>query len=162
LQPPYVHHCNICGQCVLMVDHHCPWINNCVGYFNQKCFVLFNAYGLTTLLYSCILLYRRLFYELFGATSVSQLDFSFPVVASSLFLIVLASLFIIVVLCDQLVIITNRLSPLDRIRLDQIRLNKNKVKKRGLANFTYTFGAPSLAWVLPVPIAKSVTFESLY
>jgi hypothetical protein len=41
---PRVHHCSVCRGCVLKMDHHCPWINNCVGHFNQKFFIQFCSY----------------------------------------------------------------------------------------------------------------------
>jgi len=34
-------HCLICNQCVERYDHHCPWINNCVGIKNHNAFMLF-------------------------------------------------------------------------------------------------------------------------
>ena len=37
----FVHHCNVCGRCVPMMDHHCPFINNCAGRHNFVHFIFF-------------------------------------------------------------------------------------------------------------------------
>ncbi len=34
-------HCNICDRCVDRFDHHCPWINNCVGIGNHTYFFFY-------------------------------------------------------------------------------------------------------------------------
>ncbi|EGF99808.1 uncharacterized protein MELLADRAFT_94100 [Melampsora larici-populina 98AG31] len=44
LKPPRAHHCRICGVCWLKYDHHCPWINQCVGLHNERYFLLFLVY----------------------------------------------------------------------------------------------------------------------
>ena len=34
-------HCYVCNKCVERYDHHCPWINNCVGLNNHNSFYIF-------------------------------------------------------------------------------------------------------------------------
>lgn len=45
------HHCKECGRCVSRLDHHCPWISNCVGLGNQRVFYCFIVALLISIVY---------------------------------------------------------------------------------------------------------------
>ena len=73
--------------------------------------------------------------EVFSEDQLDELSTGTVMAGVTLFLIYIALLFMLTVLCDQVVVILNRLSILDRVRLDQKRLVRNQVKKRGYQNY---------------------------
>ncbi|PIA54705.1 hypothetical protein AQUCO_00900936v1 [Aquilegia coerulea] len=54
-KPPRAHHCRVCKRCVLRMDHHCIWINNCVGHANYKIFFVFVVYAVSACIHSLVL-----------------------------------------------------------------------------------------------------------
>ncbi|KAJ8673088.1 hypothetical protein QAD02_004349 [Eretmocerus hayati] len=62
-RPPRAHHCRICRRCIRKMDHHCPWINNCVGEKNQKYFIQFLVYVGALAVYAIGLVISSWMYE---------------------------------------------------------------------------------------------------
>lgn len=61
LRPDRCYHCIKCNRCILRRDHHCPWLQTCIGYSNHKYYCLFLMYFqvyfsfmFTTVLYSVV------------------------------------------------------------------------------------------------------------
>ncbi|XAR54461.1 Protein S-acyltransferase [Bertholletia excelsa] len=55
-KPPRTHHCRSCRRCILRMDHHCIWINNCVGLRNYKAFFVLVAYTTMASIYSSVII----------------------------------------------------------------------------------------------------------
>lgn len=54
VKPARTHHCMACDRCVFGMDHHCPWVNNCLGNENLRYFLLFTTYLFLGSIWYCL------------------------------------------------------------------------------------------------------------
>jgi palmitoyltransferase ZDHHC2/15/20 len=47
-KPPRAHHCSSCNRCYLKFDHHCSFLDTCIGFHNYKFFYQFLILNLCT------------------------------------------------------------------------------------------------------------------
>ncbi|XP_040174929.1 palmitoyltransferase ZDHHC6 [Anopheles arabiensis] len=62
---PRSHHCRKCDRCVIKMDHHCPWINNCVGWANHGYFTAFLAFAVLGCIHGTVILGSSLYVGLY-------------------------------------------------------------------------------------------------
>ena len=144
VRPPRVHHCSICKGCIMKMDHHCPWINNCIGQFTQKFFILLCGYSFCGCCETIIIV---LYYMVYKSHMVGT---SWKMIMLIFFQMFFAIVFIIFTVCmlnEQWNIIQN-----DTMMID---IKKKKfTEKRDLNEvMNETFGKGfDLGWFLPIKV----------
>ncbi|XP_047072780.1 probable protein S-acyltransferase 17 [Lolium rigidum] len=56
IRPARAKHCRICDRCVARFDHHCGWMNNCIGEKNTRYFVAFLVWHFLLCMYGAVIL----------------------------------------------------------------------------------------------------------
>ncbi|EDO38376.1 predicted protein, partial [Nematostella vectensis] len=127
-RPPRAHHCRllfmlICGRCIKKMDHHCPWINNCVGENNQKYFVLFLFYTGVLSVYAAILTAVSWTHKCLGCSK--EYDQRTRYIYTIILMVesCLFGLFVLAMMCDQFSSILSDLTAVENVQR-QIRANR--------------------------------------
>lgn len=148
-RPPRAHHCRVCKRCVRKMDHHCPWVNNCIGEWNQKFFILFLFYTLFCTAISCtiIALYWSTIWEVDNAHHT-------PHVVSLLIESSLFGLFSSMILYDQISSIIDDETAVEARKRETGKLKNVPIRKprtvSHLAKMREVFG-PGSYWLWLIP-----------
>ena len=81
-----MHHCNICGKCISDFDHHCYFINTCVGKGNLGWFLFMILILMTDFIWSSITSLEMIQANTLEISSISKNVFAFISTLMLLFL----------------------------------------------------------------------------
>jgi len=154
VKPNKAHHCSSCGRCIVRMDHHCPWVNNCVAIFNQKYFILFLFYTALCCLYSGALLVSR-----FISCTNHLRQCTVGGVHAALAIIcfieaIIFGLFVIIMMFDQFSAIFDNTPGIDALQ------NRHGIKRGKYESLRDVFGEPfGWRWFFPLELTPKMRLD---
>lgn len=166
-RPPRAHHCRVCRRCVRKMDHHCPWVNNCVGEFNQKFFLQFLMYvGMCSMYSFGVIILSWIYHDDYGSTGAkgpNGQNVHHTKVLHTIFLSMesaLFGMFVCAVSCDQLQAIFNDETAVEAVQRRGRREYKRSRRKTKFMMLREVCGYGGLiSWFLPcsgIPFERDV------
>ena len=166
-KPARAHHCSICRRCIIKMDHHCPWVNNCVGIGNHKLFLLFIFYIFLMCTYALVLVVVR-YAKCMGEEEPAASEGCDDVTGNLLvvFLVIEAILFGLFTCCmmlDQWTVVSTNTTAIDRLKMgaaaggfQALQHQQQQQKKGGKGDVNEVFGGREgrrvrWHWFWPVP-----------
>ena len=157
------------------MDHHCPWVNNCVGYANQKHFLLFLIYVFLGSFHAIGLIAYKAYYCMGENCALFADTATWVIAGAGVFLGLLFGIFVIVMFCDQISCIVENSSTIDRLqRKRQAKAGKDaKKEEKPMEERTWwqnicevMTGSHkegfSLSWLFPTDLPRDCLLEAEY
>lgn len=146
------------------MDHHCPWMNNCIGIKNQKAFLLFNLYTALAATFAAI----RAVVEIIMCFSDDSKCFTFTNAVwkgfgiAVILLCVLFIFFTLVMLFDQIKMKYEDTSTIKNLQKDKLRLEGQKVPESGKHSHSLlqALGGYTFWWFVPMPVNNDFSVEN--
>jgi ribosomal protein L40E len=164
-KPLVAHHCSTCKRCIRKLDHHCPWVNNCVGEYNQRHFLLFLLYILLSCLYTGVYIGSRMFTCLTVSPEACRMKnptFETIVGIFALFEAMLFGLFVTIMAAEQLNGIRRNASKIDRLKGMASGGGMNTEKSTFFQRLAEVFGGGDFSWRWFLPLSYPLKNSSWY
>lgn len=155
------------------MDHHCPWVNNCVGYYNQKHFLLFLIYVFIGSFHAVVLICLKCY----ACWNMNCWMFNQPgsmiIAGMSIFLGLLFAIFTAVMLWDQISCIIDQKSTIDKLQRKRALSEGKKFKEEVKPSRTWwqcicevmtgkVDEGFSVQWLLPTDLKHPLCIENEY
>ena len=183
-RPLRTYHCSACNACVTRLDHHCIFINNCVGINNHRYFMQFMVYTWISLCYYILLMIMSVIERSNNDKICGNVFQCFFDIISVVILPIICVIFIVflsVMIFTQIMLIRKNETFLEKkinrgdFKNDKIlnkinRIffrfpNKNDInndklfesfkKDRFYLNFIEVFGKSIIKWFLPLNVSEN-------
>lgn len=142
-RPPRSHHCSQCEMCVLRMDHHCPWVGNCIGLKNYRFFyqaILFGFLASIMQVYGHILIFK-------GDIKWWRYSYVSVFVRLSTF----GSQFFIMLALGYMVAFHSYLISRNLTTIDNLRDDRDKFRRNSLfANLKASLNPNPSLWFVPI------------
>jgi len=146
-KPDRCHHCRVCRTCVLRMDHHCPWIYNCVGFGNHKYFFLLLCYSAI----ACHIIMWTMPASLKAATSPETPFFKMFLLLFGETLAIFLGLMVTLFFCFHIWLMLKAMTTIEFCEKSMKRTGyDSNAYDRGLyGNIRAVLGEHALLWLLP-------------
>ena len=144
------------------MDHHCPWIGNCIGFNNHKFFIQMILYGFLNSLYFLVI-YRDVIKFLIVSNKLMTISLIFFFGAYIFMIVIILSSFMF--LCFNLMIIAKNYTTYEYItkvvrtrnskqssdlEIDQSEVQISRYDTGVIYNFSQVFGDNLFLWFIPL------------
>merc|ERR1712137_521670 len=140
-RPPRAHHCRQCRACVRKMDHHCPVVNNCVGWGNYKFFILLLTWGAVMCWFGALTGGMKYLLVSFDGFSIKEIA-----IIAGLMLAIVYGCVLVPFASFHYMMIFNNFTTLDDMNAGV----KNIYNVGYRENFEQVFGKQKLLWFVPV------------
>jgi len=151
-KPDRCHHCRVCNMCILRMDHHCPWVYNCIGFRNHKYFFLILIYAAVDLLFVSYTMFDTVWWS-------TSIDVPLPTMlllvtgeAFTTFLMVITVTF----LCFHIWLTAKAMTTVEFCEksLKKASYNSSQYSHGMYRNLCAVLGPNPLLWFVPVSLPK--------